>query len=132
MQMKESTIVGWLSESQVAEDVEFRLSGALSEWLFATHFWRDFNSSHGTMFDQFEEDEVGQNVLKEIAASINVRIDQLRSGHEQSIEFVYRRLRDGSPVTATVTRSDVIEELTKLHGFLLDVSRKCTVVSVNL
>ena len=84
------------------------------------------------MFDQFEEDEVGQDVVKEIATSINVRIDHIRCGQEQSIEFVYRRLRDGSSVTATVTRGDLIEELTKLHEFLLDVSKKCPVISFNL
>ncbi|QNB11815.1 hypothetical protein G5S35_09665 [Paraburkholderia tropica] len=132
MRMRESTFVGLSSEFQVAEGAEFRLSGALSEWLFATGFWRDFNAAHGTMFDQFEEDEAGQDVVKEIAASIGERIGQLRSGHEQPFEFVYRRLPDGSSITATVAPSDAIDELAKLHRFLLEASEKCALVSVNL
>lgn len=132
VQMKKSTITGWSSEFQIVEGAEFRLSGVLSEWLFATHFWRDFNSSQGTMFDQFEEDEVGQDVAKKIAVSISGRIDQLRSSHSQSIEFVYRRLRDGSPITATVDKIEAIEELIKLHQFLVDASEKCAVISFNL
>jgi hypothetical protein len=132
MQMRESTFVGLSSEFQVAEGAEFRLSGVLSEWLFATHFWRDFNASHGTMFDQFEEDEAGQDVVKEIAASISERIGQLRSGREQPAEFAYRHLPDGSAITAKVAPSDAIEELTKLYRFLLDVSEKCAHVSLNL
>ena len=37
----------------------FRLSAALSEWLFSSKFWANLNAKYRTMFDQYEEDASG-------------------------------------------------------------------------
>lgn len=124
MQMKASKFIGTPSDYQASEEIEFQLTGELSEWLFATRFWQNFNATHDTIFDQFEEDEVTIELVKQVAASIFARIRDLRTVDQPSVEFVYRRLPDGMPVTAQIAKDGLIEEMTRLGEFLTLIAER--------
>ncbi|WP_347557347.1 hypothetical protein [Robbsia sp. KACC 23696] len=118
MRMQVSKIFAVPTEQHSGRPVEFELSGILSEWLFATNFWREFNAGHGTMFDQFEEDEVDAAIVKSVSAALEMQIEALRLSDTQSVEFVYRRLQDGQSLTANTSKSDLLSELVALDAFL--------------
>ncbi|CAE6972918.1 hypothetical protein R69608_07892 [Paraburkholderia nemoris] len=118
MRMQVSKIFAVPTEQHSGPPVEFELSGILSEWLFATNFWREFNAGHGTMFDQFEEDEVDAAIVKSVSAALEKQIEALRLSDTQSVEFVYRRLQDGQSLTANTSKSDLLSELVALDAFL--------------
>lgn len=132
MHMKASKIIGIPSDFQTGEEVEFQLTGVLSEWLFATRFWQSFNTTHSTMFDQFEEDEVTADVVRQVAASIGERIAEIHASDVQSVQFVYRRLRDGTPVPAQMFKKDLIDEMTRLRDFLSMVAERYTMATFEL
>ena len=116
--MQISKILRVSSEQSSDASVAFQLSGVLSEWLFAIRFWREFNTAHGTMFDQFEEDEVDASIVKLVSTALAKQIAALRSTDMQSVEFVYRRRQDGQPLTADTPKAALLSELTALHDFL--------------
>lgn len=118
MQMKASTISEASSDSCLGEQPTFKLSGHLSEWLFSSRFWQDFNTRHGTFFDQFEEDEVGSEVVEKIAAAMDDRIEELARNDNPIVEFVYRQLADGTALTASIAKADLADELFRLRSFL--------------
>jgi hypothetical protein len=104
------------------------LSGQLSEWLFSSGFWSDFNAEHGTMFDQFEEDEAKILTVKAIVKALNERIQALQGLDECSIEFVYRWTAEHKPLTTSVPRDLLLLELITLKNFLVDaVTKNCSV-----
>lgn len=130
MQMKASRFSAFSTDFQTVG--ELQLTGAFSEWLFATHFWEKFNAAHDTMFDQFEEDEVSRVVANEVASSINERIRIVQASADQHVEFAYRRLADGTFATATIAKQDLVDELIRLRDFLASVVARCHVLEFDL
>ncbi|WP_233833533.1 hypothetical protein [Paraburkholderia sp. ZP32-5] len=115
MKLKESSV-------SIAGDEDnsktLRLSGALSEWLFATGFWSEVNAVCGTMFDQYEEDMADSGVLNVIQQKIDQRVSELRSAATSTVEFVHGWSADRTPLTATAKTQDFADELIKLQHFL--------------
>lgn len=130
MQMKASRFAGFSADFQSV--AELQLTGALSEWLFATHFWQEFNAAHGTMFDQFEEDEVSRAMASEVASSINERICLVQASADQHVEFVCRRSPDGTFESAKIAKQDLVDELIRLRDFLTSVVERCEVLEFDL
>lgn len=97
----------------------FRLSGALSEWLFSSKFWANFNAKYGTMFDQYEEDEAPVPIINAIVEALDERIRVLQGQDEPSIEFVYRWTPEKTPITISVPRDLLISELIGFRNFLI-------------
>jgi len=107
---------------------QLRLSGALSEWLFASKFWSDFNASHGTMFDQFEEDEAEVLVVRSVVEELERRVRALRELDEYDVEFVYRWTSEHKPLTTSVPRELLLSELATFRDFLAGaVANDCAV-----
>jgi hypothetical protein len=131
-----------MQESQVAvvshEDGEddhssvLRLSGPLSEWLFSSKFWADFNARHGTMFDQYEEDEAAVPVVKAVAEALDERIRVLQGRDEPDVEFVYRWTSEHTPLTTSVPRELLLSELVRFRDFLIDATVKNLCLSFSL
>lgn len=72
MRMQESLVSVGDGASQL------RLSGLLSEWLFSSRFWSNFNARHGTMFDQYEEDDADVSTVAAVVEALDERIHALR------------------------------------------------------
>lgn len=98
----------------------FYLSKELSEWLFASKFWENFNLENGTIFDQYEEDEIFPDIVEKISISIEKKINELLDSNENVIEFVYAWTSSGSPLVIKVNRDDLVVEMRKLNGYLID------------
>lgn len=122
MKMQESTFsvaAGAGSESEPNAN-SFRLSGLSSEWLFSSDFWRDLNVEIGTIFDQFEEDEVDSSVTEKVANYLWKRIDMLIVNPIYKIEFVRGWTSSNEPLIEAVERDQLIFELKGLHTFLVE------------
>lgn len=94
------------------------LSGLLSEWLFSSGFWSDFNARNGTIFDQYEEDDVDGSTAGAVVDAIEKRILLLEMLKDDEIEFIYRWTAEKIPITAHAKRELLISELTGLRDFL--------------
>jgi hypothetical protein len=132
MKMQISKIFSVQTEQYSGPFVEFQLSGVLSEWLFATNFWREFNAGHGTMFDQFEGDEVDATIVRSVSAALEKRIAALDLSDTQSVEFIYRRLQGGQFLTASASKSNLLSELTALHTFLKTAAQQSLTMEFDL
>lgn len=111
---------------------KLRLSGLLSEWLFASKFWSDFNAKHGTMFDQFEEDDADVPVVKEIVEALDERMRALRELDKGNVEFVYRWTSEHKPLKTSVPRELLQSDLAVLRDFLVDAVAKNRRVTFSL
>lgn len=124
-----------MQESLVSIDegaVALRLSGPLSEWLFSLRFWFDFNAKHGTMFDQFEEDEADVGVVKAIIESLDEKMSVLQGLDMDDVEVVYRWTSEHEPIKAIVSKELLLSELTKFRDFLVDAVAKNRDVTFSL
>ncbi|WP_395069518.1 hypothetical protein [Paraburkholderia silvatlantica] len=129
MRMQISKITDLSFNESLSDASEFKMSGFLSEWLFSIGFWRAFNSEHGTMFDQFEEDEAETTVVQDVASAVAELVDSIGHSEEDVVEFAFRRLPDGTAITANTTKEDLLKELKSLHQFLeASVERKSTLL----
>lgn len=115
-QLKESIVAIEMPGSDSAIRV-IRLSGLLSEWLFATKFWAQINMRCGTIFDQYEEDEAGEDVVKIISAELVKRIKDL-SGKGGEIEFVHGWDVNRTPLVARINVIDLVREIEEFREFL--------------
>jgi hypothetical protein len=111
---------------------QLRLSGPLSEWLFSSKFWSDFNAKHGTMFDQFEEDDADMPVVKAIVEALDERIRALQELDECNVEFVYRWTSEHEPLTTSVPRELLQSDMAMLRDFLVDAVAKNRCVTFSL
>ncbi|WP_224010645.1 hypothetical protein [Paraburkholderia tropica] len=113
--MKESTV------SVIVDDgtsQTLRLSGVLSEWLFASGFWSEVNEICGTMFDQYEEDEASPDIVLVIQQEIDKKASGLRMSTEPKFEFVRGWAADWTPLKVSANTEDVLEELKIFRNFL--------------
>ena len=124
-----------MQESLVSMDdgaVQLRLSGPLSEWLFSSKFWSDFNAKHGTIFDQFEEDEADVTVVNAVVETLDDRMSALRDLDTNNVEFVYRWTSEHMPLKASVSRELLLSELARFRDFLVDTVAKNRSVTFSL
>lgn len=124
-----------MQESLVSMDdgaVALRLSGPLSEWLFSSKFWSDFNVRHGTMFDQFEEDEADVTVVNAVIEALDGRMSALQDLDTDNVEFVYRWTSEHEPLKASVSRESLMSELARFRDFLVDAVAKNRGVTFSL
>lgn len=107
---------------------QLRLTGPLSEWLFASKFWSDFNANHGTMFDQFEEDEADVLVVGAIVDALDEKMRALRKQEGHDVEFAYRWTSEHKPLTTSVPKELLLSELMTFRDFLAGaVAKNCAV-----
>ena len=132
MRMQVSRITDSSSDTNSCSPQEFEMSGVLSEWLFAIGFWRKFNAAHGTMFDQFEEDDADETIVRAVGRALSDLISFLDASSDEVIEFAYRKLADGSSVTASVTRTNLTVELERLSHFLLQSAERHSTLTFSL
>ncbi|WP_322094914.1 hypothetical protein [Paraburkholderia bannensis] len=118
MRMQISRITNLSLDGSSPNSPEFEMSGVLSEWLFSIDFWRKFNSENGTMFDQFEEDEADVSVVRNLAAALTKLTASVEDSERDVLEFAFRRLPDGTVITAKATKESLLEELKSLTQFL--------------
>ncbi|WP_321853519.1 hypothetical protein [Burkholderia cenocepacia] len=111
---------------------QLRLSGPLSEWLFSSKFWSNINAKHGTMFDQYEEDEADVSVVSEVVEALDERIRALQEQDVRYIEFVYRWTAEHKPLSVSVPRDLLMSELEALRDFLgtAVVQNRCVTFSL--
>ncbi|MGV1761849.1 hypothetical protein ACQZ6F_31795 [Rhizobium sp. A22-96] len=102
---------------------EFELSAKVSEWLFASHFWQDFNANNGTIFDQFEDDEASVAVIHRVVEMLDAKRQKLIAGGVDIIEFTYRWSEDGSPTKTTFELDQLLEEPSMFRNFLADTAQ---------
>ncbi|MGS0895296.1 hypothetical protein ACVBGC_22600 [Burkholderia stagnalis] len=124
-----------MQESLVSMDdgtVQLRLSGPLSEWLFSSKFWSDFNAKHGTVFDQFEEDEADVTVINAVIENLDDGMSALRDLDTDNVEFVYRWTSEREPLKASVSRELLLSELAGFRDFLVDAAAKNRGVTFSL
>ena len=100
------------------EGGQLSLSGSLSEWLFASKFWSDFDVKYSTMFDQYEEDEVDVPIVKAIIDALGERVEAFRELDASDVEFVYRWTAERKPLRTNVSRIALESELAALRDFL--------------
>jgi hypothetical protein len=132
MRMQISRVTNSSLGSSLSSVPEFEMSGVLSEWLFAVGFWRNFNATHGTMFDQFEEDDADETVVRSITFALADQMQLLEGRPEEVLEFAYRRNFDGSSIMASIARVDLIAELEALRHFLLQSAERHSALTFSL
>lgn len=111
---------------------QLRLSGPLSEWLFSSKFWSDFNTKHGTMFDQFEEDEADVVIVKAVVEALDAKMCALEELDERNVEFVYRWTHEHEPLTISVPSESLLSELVTFRDFLVGAVAKNRLVTFAL
>jgi hypothetical protein len=116
--MQISRITDISHDESASGSLHFEMPGVVSEWLFSTGFWARFNAQNGTIFDQFEEDEADVAVVTQVASALLAEVTSVETCKQQIVEFAFRRLPDGSAVTASITKENLLEELKSLHRFL--------------
>jgi hypothetical protein len=116
--MQISRITNLSLDGNSSNSPEFEMSGVLSEWLFSIDFWRKFNSENGTMFDQFEEDEADSSVVRGLASALTKLMASVEASERDVLEFAFRRLPDGTAITANATKESLLGELKSLTKFL--------------
>jgi hypothetical protein len=114
------------------EQVLFQISGVLSEWLFATNFWQNFNKKYGTMFDQFEEDDANPKTLELISESLIAEIEKLGLMKENQIRFIYRWGLNGEKDVAIAPRSSLQEELRAIRKIFNTAADQGQTLSLSL
>ncbi|WP_141715797.1 hypothetical protein [Burkholderia ubonensis] len=117
MKLKESVITVEIPDGDGFSIRTITLSGLFSEWLFASKFWGEINTHCGTIFDQYEEDEAGENVVEVISAELAKRIKDL-SGREGEIEFVHGWDVNRTPLVARINVIDLVREIEEFREFL--------------
>ncbi|WP_321964934.1 hypothetical protein [Paraburkholderia sp. J7] len=110
----------------------FTLDSAVSEWLFASGFWNQINNSLGTMFDQFEEDEVEPAVLVQIASDLDCRIRALEIQGAEEVRFVCGWSSSGDSHAVKVRRTSLISQLAMLRSLLASAAANGEVLEFNL
>ncbi len=70
------------------------------------------------MFDQFEEDEADVSVVRNLAAALTKLTASVEDSERDVLEFAFRRLPDGTVITAKATKESLLEELKSLTQFL--------------
>ncbi len=121
----------YIAGGAVAEPV-FILDGAVSEWLFASGFWKRINNSLGTMFDQFEEDEAVPTVLLQIASELESCVRSLYSQNEDTVCFVCGWSPGGDAHTVEVQRKDLVSQLVMLRSLLASAAANNDVLEFSL
>ena len=121
----------YIAGGAVAEPV-FILDGAVSEWLFASGFWKRINSSLGTMFDQFEEDEAEPTVLLQIASELEFCVRSLHSQSGDTVCFVCGWSPSGDVGTVEVQRKDLVSQLVMLRSLLASAAANREVLEFSL
>ena len=116
----------YIAGGAISEPI-FILDCAASEWLFASGFWKRINSSLGTMFDQFEEDEAEPPILLQIASELECC---LRSLHSQSEDSGWST--NGDAHTVEVQRKDLVSQLAMLRSILASAAANKNVVESSL
>ncbi|WP_159463106.1 hypothetical protein [Caballeronia ptereochthonis] len=119
MRMQVSKVYRVSLDGSSSDSSVFELSGNLSEWLFSVGFWRSFNLRHGTMFDQFEEDEADTKTVSAVATAFANLIRSIEAKQPETIQFVYRHLSDGTTISATVEKAELLTEIRSMHDFLV-------------
>ncbi|MBB6183952.1 hypothetical protein [Oleiagrimonas soli] len=114
------------------EGGKIHLSGPLSEWLFSSKFWFDFNARHGTMFDQFEEDDADVPIVNAIVEALDVKVSFLQNLGVSDIEFVYRWTPEQGFLKISVPRESLLSELVRFRDFLVDAAAKNHCVTLSL
>lgn len=117
MKLKESSFTIELPTPSGVDVRTIRLSGSISEWLFASKFWSEINRRCGTIFDQYEEDDASANVVEVICDSLSGIIEDHRCDPRE-IEFVHGWDAQRNPLKAKINSRDLVRELTDLRNFL--------------
>lgn len=107
----------YIAGGDVAEPI-FILDGAVSERLFASGFWKRINSSWGTMFDQFEDDEAAPTILLQIASELESCVRSLHSQSGDTVCFVCGWSPRGDADTIEVQRKDLVSQRVMLRSLL--------------
>ena len=121
----------FLQESVISVDEKnyMRLSGPLSVWLHTSCFWLDFNARHGTIFDQFEEDEADMSMVKAIIEALDDRICVLHKLSEDYVEFVFSWDAEYKSMSMRLPKNFLLSELVVFRDFLNDVvAKNCCVL----
>lgn len=126
MRMQESTVLVDNGATQL------QLSGQLSEWLFSSKFWSDFNKKYDTMFDQFEEEEAEVLIVKAIVEELDVAVCALQELDKCDVEFVYRWTSEHKPLTTKMSRTLLLSELMQFRAFLVEAVVKNRSVTFSL
>jgi hypothetical protein len=108
------------------------LDGAVSEWLFASGFWKRINSSLGTMFDQFEEDEAGPTILLQIAHELESCVRSIHSQSGDAVCFVCGWSPSGEAHTVEIQRKDLVSQLVTLRSLLASAATNREVLELSL
>ncbi|MBR8330361.1 hypothetical protein KDW69_01725 [Burkholderia ambifaria] len=122
MKLKESIVTIESPDGDGFSVRSITLSGLFSEWLFASKFWAQINAHCGTIFDQYEEDEAGEDVVAIISAELAKRIQDL-SGTRGEIEFVHGWDVNHTPLVARINAVDLVREIAEFREFL-DIALK--------
>ncbi|MNT81347.1 hypothetical protein D3C72_2209370 [compost metagenome] len=110
-------------------DAKLTLSGLVSEWLFSSGFWKNINAIQGTIFDQYEEDEVDVSTLEVVINALEKHILGLRALRAQTVEFVSGWTQDRVAIRACVPKDLALSELIDLRRFLIKaVANKSKVI----
>lgn len=119
MRLKESIVTIEIPDGDGFSIKTLRLSGLLSEWLFASKFWAQVNVRCGTIFDQYEEDTADEGVVKIICDELTKRIIEL-DGRDDEIEFVHGWDANRNPLVARINAIDLVREMSELCVFFED------------
>lgn len=114
------------------EEPVFVLDGIASEWLFVSGFWYRVNSSLGTIYDQFEEDEAEPAALSQIACELAHQICELEGREEEMISFIYRWTPQGETYTLEMQRADLISKLVEMRDFFNSAAASGEILELSL
>lgn len=110
----------------------FVLDGVASEWLFASGFWKRINSSLGTTFDQFEDDQAEPTILLQIASELESCVRSLHSQSGDTVCFVCGWSPSGDAHTVEVPRKDLVLQLGTLRSLLASAAANKEVLEFSL
>jgi hypothetical protein len=109
----------WFRIVDVADDDnsgELNLPADFSEWLFHVQFWKKLGNAEGVILDQFEEGDLGKNLLP---LSIDLLVSELSAieTHAGEIRFSWGWDQSGRELVCAIEASALRAGLVQMIEF---------------
>lgn len=107
-----------LNTQESSSKKELTLLEGVSEWLFYTKFWEEFNQKHKTLFQQYEEEVLTLNLMTDMVTSLSDLITEVDQQSESNIQFRYGWNELKEELICIIEKGKIIDELNKLILFM--------------
>jgi hypothetical protein len=111
-----------LNDKDINFKKELSLFPEVSEWLFFTKFWDEFNQNHGTFFGQYEEELLLKNLASNLAKELGDLSLDLQEKSEGEFKFCYAWNGKEEQFYCSINSETIALEINKLVKLVTEAS----------